>query len=150
MLRSVRAVPRIEIEGESDPARVSLFHGEPLGNTAALVNDAHVGFGLILGREAISAQCPDCSRKRPCSRQRWTAEKCQKLPLANLFDHVVRTHQNGSWKCDPEFFGGLHIDGEFQFGWKFDREIGGTGSVQYPVDVSRGAMDARIKIHSIS
>jgi hypothetical protein len=31
MFRSVRAVPHIEIERESDPARVSLFHGELLG-----------------------------------------------------------------------------------------------------------------------
>ena len=49
MFRSVRAVPHIEIEGESDPARVSLFHGELLGNTAALVNGAHFGFGFKPG-----------------------------------------------------------------------------------------------------
>src|SRR5262249_7333941 len=25
---------------------------------------------------AMSDQCPDCYRKRPCSEQRWMAEKC--------------------------------------------------------------------------
>ena len=45
MFRSVLAVPHIEIEGESDPARVSLFHGELLGTLLG----AHVGFGFKPG-----------------------------------------------------------------------------------------------------
>src|SRR4029077_16549358 len=45
MFRSVRAVPHIEIEGESDPARVSHFRGELLGTLLG----AHVGFGFKPG-----------------------------------------------------------------------------------------------------
>jgi hypothetical protein len=45
MFRSARAAPHLEIEGEGNPARASLFHGELLGNTAALVSGPHVGLG---------------------------------------------------------------------------------------------------------
>ncbi len=58
MFRSVRAVPHIEIEGENDPARVSLFHGELLGNTAALVNGADLGFGSGPTKLIVSTTSP--------------------------------------------------------------------------------------------
>jgi hypothetical protein len=78
------------------------------------------------------------------------SQRCQNRPLANLFDHMVGTHENSTRKRDPELFGGFHVEGQFQFSWKFDREIGGAGSVQYFVNISRCAMDACIEINSIA
>src|SRR5262249_11356705 len=64
---------------------------------------------------------------------------------------LIRSHgRNSTRKRDPELFGGFHVDGQFQFSWKFTREIGGAGSVQYFVNVSRCAMDACIEINSIA
>jgi hypothetical protein len=67
-----------------------------------------------------------------------------------LFDYMIGAHQDGSWKCNPEAFGSLHVDGEFQFGRKLDREIGGARSVQDLVNVGRGAMQAGIEINAIT
>ena len=50
----------------------------------------------------------------------------------------------------PSSLAAFMLMASFQSGWKFDRKIGGAGSVQYFVNVSRCAMDARIKINSIA
>jgi hypothetical protein len=50
----------------------------------------------------------------------------------------------------PSLFGRLHVDGEFQFGWKIERKIGGAGSTRYLENVSRGTMEARMKINAIA
>jgi hypothetical protein len=50
----------------------------------------------------------------------------------------------------PSPFGRLHVDGEFRFGWKLERKIGGAGSTQYLENVSRGTMEARMKINAIA
>src|SRR5262249_43367510 len=67
MFRSVRALPHIEIERESDPARVSLFtvnsseHCCSGERCSCRVRD--------LGHPAMSAQCPVCP-KAPLDRDR--------------------------------------------------------------------------------
>src|SRR5215471_20665363 len=35
---------------------------------------------VTTGHSSMSPQCPDCSRKRPCSEQQWMAEKCHNRP----------------------------------------------------------------------
>ena len=62
---------------------------------------------------------------RTCPSHTSGAAMCQARALADLLDHMVGAHQDGGRKRDRELFGGLHVDGEFQFGWQLDREIGG-------------------------
>ena len=52
---------------------------------------------------------------------------CSKNPL---FDHLVCQHEEIVRHFNPERFGGLEIDDEFELGRFFDRDIAGLGPMQ--------------------
>src|SRR5262249_38991068 len=100
MFRSVRALPHIEIERESDPARVSLFtvnsseHCCSGERCSCRVRD--------LGHPAMSDRCPDCSENGP--RRLITAVLCE--PFAGiafgdvcLVSELCAGHRAGAVHC---------------------------------------------------
>ena len=50
------------------------------------------------------------------------------------FDHLVGAGEQRGWNFDTKRLGGLEIDDRLELGWLFDREIGGSRSLEDTVD----------------
>src|SRR5215207_6430858 len=55
-----------------------------------------------------------------------------------LLDHLIGACEERGRDREPERLGGLEVDDKLELGRLLDREIGGLGTPQDPVDVRRG------------
>ena len=51
-----------------------------------------------------------------------------------LFDHFVSTSEQCRWNGDANCFGGLEVDGQREFRWLLDRQVGGLRSLQNSIN----------------
>src|SRR4029077_944473 len=61
---------------------------------------------------------------------------CCLMPIAFLFDHLIRSRQHVRWNRQADLLGGFQIDDELELRRLLDRQIFRLGAFQDLVDVS--------------
>src|SRR5438445_4200816 len=56
-----------------------------------------------------------------------------------LVDHLVRPQEQRSWDCEPQRFGGLHVDDQLELPGLLNGKISGLRALQDLVDIHCGA-----------
>src|SRR6478736_3189364 len=69
--------------------------------------------------------------------------------FAVLFDHLVGAREKRGWHFEVERVGGFTIDEKLECCWSLHREFTWFGTLQYLVDINRGAATDRPLINPI-